>query len=218
MNVADPAIFRPAAPEDRRGPSRTGLRLIYHGAIPERYGLDLAIRAVDALRAEFPDTHLTIVGGGDHLPALIRLTADLGVERWVTFMRGRLAEDLPAILRTADVGIVPYRDDPFTDGLLPTKLMEYAAIGLPAVAARTTAIETYFADTVELFTPGSLDDLVRRLAALSRSPERLAELARRVSRFNDRYSWTSIGPEYVAIVDRLRTQGTPSTRQVAEVV
>ena len=64
-------------------------------------------------------------------------------------------ESLPALLAQADIGVVPYRDDVFTDGLLPTKLMEYAAMGLPCVAARTTAIDAYFHDTmVAFFRPG----------------------------------------------------------------
>lgn len=70
--------------------------------------------------------------------------------------------DLPDLIRSADVGLAPYRRDVFTDGIVPTKLMEYAALGMPAIAARTTAIEGYFKDTmVEFFTPGDVEDLAR---------------------------------------------------------
>src|SRR5438874_8438514 len=31
-----------------------------------------------------------------------------------------------------------YRRDVFTDGILPTKLLEYVALGIPAIVARTT--------------------------------------------------------------------------------
>ncbi len=215
MNVADPAIFAHVDPEDRPAPSPGGLKLIYHGTIPERYGLDLAIRAVHLVRQQFPDTHLTIVGSGEHLPELVRLVGELELDGSVSFLRGRIAEKLPELISAADLGIVPYRDDPFTDGLLPTKLMEYAAVGLPAIAARTSAIESYFENTmVEFFTPGSVDDLVRCLLQLSRSPERLMELAGGSRRFNDRYSWASIAPEYVSLVDRLGAPG-PSFRSHA---
>jgi glycosyltransferase involved in cell wall biosynthesis len=207
MNVADTSIFK--APEDWRAylPSDGEFRLIYHGAIPERYGLDLALKAIDKLRDEIPTIHFTIVGGGDHLPALVQMAEELDLGNHVAFEKGRLAEELPEIICTANLGVVPYRDDVFTDGLLPTKLMEYAAMGLPAVAARTMAIETYFGGTmVELFEPGDVDDLTRCLRLLHNSPERLAELARGSQVFNERYNWPKLSVEYVALVKRLGTR------------
>lgn len=41
----------------------------------------------------------------------------------------RPAEELPRIILTADAGVVPYRNDPFTDGLLLTRLMGLCCFG-----------------------------------------------------------------------------------------
>jgi glycosyltransferase involved in cell wall biosynthesis len=214
MNVADDTIFRPMSRDarsrspDHAGPAgRGGLRMIYHGTLVERYGLDLAIRAVDKVRHDVPGIHLTLLGMGIDVPALAGLIQELGLEEHVT-LRHELcpAEELPTVIRAADVGIVPYRNDVFTDGLLPTKLMEYAALGVPAIAARTTAIEVYFSDTmVEFFEPNDVDDLARCIRALYGNPQRLAELRDGCERFNQRYNWTRIGAEYVALVERLDT-------------
>lgn len=61
--------------------------------------------------------------------------------------------DLPSYLQHADVGIVPYRDEPFNAASAPLKILEYAAAGLPVVASgvlRGGAVEsTRYADTVE---------------------------------------------------------------------
>ena len=48
-------------------------RLIYHGSIHERYGLDLAVRAVDQFRNEIPNIHFTLIGHGDFLPHIARI-------------------------------------------------------------------------------------------------------------------------------------------------
>ena len=206
MNVADESIFHPAENVCLRSPSQDGLRLIYHGAIVERYGLDLAVRAIDQVRHDIPEIHLSLIGRGDYVPHLSQMVDELGLSQYVTLDKLHLAEELPDIIRTCDLGVVPYRNDIFTDGLLPTKLMEYAALGLPAIAARTTAIQAYFSDThVEFFEPGDVDDLARCILMLYHNPERLAELAQGCQKFNQRYNWTRIGAEYVALVERLRS-------------
>lgn len=204
MNVADERIFTRRTRAPRAAPDAT-FELIYHGTVTERYGLDLAVRAVASLRDELPEIHLTVLGRGDHMPELVDLCKELDIGPHVTLRDEYLtAEHLPEVLERADLGVVPYRDDVFTDGLLPTKLMEYAVMGIPCVASRTTAIERYFEDTmVELFEPGDPDDLARRIRALARDPTRREALARRSAEFTRRYNWKEIGGQYVALVQRL---------------
>jgi len=220
MNVADQSIFHPLERHQNdasvgtmehdqpRQPEDSAFRMIYHGTIVARYGLDLAIRAVDLVRREIPNVHLTVLGMGRHVPELRRLIQELDLEEHVDLINDiRPAEELPKIIRAADVGIVPYRNDAFTDGLLPTKLMEYAALGMPSIASRTTAIETLFSDTmVEFFEPGDAEDLARCIRRLHENREHMAELARGSERFNQQHNWTKIGAEYATLVDRLGTR------------
>jgi len=204
MNVADDNIFRPLEDDHPRPSDHAGFRLIYHGVVVERYGLDLAVRAVAQVRQDIPNIHLTLMGIGDYIPTLSQMIQDLGLNDHVTIDKLHLAEELPGIIRTADLGIVPYRNDVFTDGLLPTKLMEYAALGVPAIAARTTAIQAYFGDTMaEFFEPGNVDDLARCIRMLYNNPARLRELAQGCEKFNQRYNWAKVGAEYVALIERL---------------
>lgn len=208
MNVADERIFNDSGDNGAGSSDSSKFRLIYHGTIVQRYGLDLAIQAVERLRHEIPDIQLYILGKGDHIETLVKMTQELDLGDHVIIVKDlRPTEELPGIIRSAQVGIVPYRDDVFTDGLLPTKLMEYAALGLPSIASRTTAIESYFSDTmVEFFNPGDVDDLARCIRTLWNSPERLLELAQGSKNFKQRYNWSKVSADYVDLVDRL---GTP---------
>lgn len=207
MNVADQNIFHPLKGNRPRSSNQARLWMVYHGTVVDRYGMDLVIRAMGQVKHDLPNVHLTVLGRGPHMPVLTQLVRELGLEDHVILRDEiRPAEELPEVIRAADVGIVPYRNDVFTDGLLPTKLMEYAALGLPALAARTTAIEAYFGDTmVEFFEPNDVDDLARCIRILYENPQRLAELREGCERFNQRYNWTRIGAEYVALVERLAT-------------
>lgn len=201
MNVADGSIFTPPDPprENR------GAHLIYHGTITRRYGLDVAIRAVAMLREELPDLRLTIVGRGDDVEALQALRRELDVADVVDLRDEMLlAEDLPPLLADADVGLAPYRDDVFTDGLLPTKLMEYAEMRMPCIAARTTAIEAEFGDTfVAMFTPGDPADMAARIRELHADAELRERLAAGTERFTARVNWVDVGARYVELVDGL---------------
>jgi glycosyltransferase involved in cell wall biosynthesis len=111
------------------------------------------------------------------------------------------------MIKKADVGLVPYRRDLFTDGILPTKLMEYVALGVPVIAARTPVIETYFDETmVQFFTPGEPEDLARCILALHADRQRLTALAQNADRFNQRYNWKAVSAAYVALVERLNSR------------
>lgn len=202
MNVADSRIFTGPLPPR---PHRDDLHLMYHGTLTYRYGIDLILQAVARVRTRAPKIRVTIHGRGEFLPALEKLTNDLGLQDIVRFSTRLVPiEELPHLLAAADVGLAPYRHDIFTDGILPTKLMEYAALGLPCIAARTTAIETYFHGTlVEFFAPGDVDDLARCIQRLHDHPERLADLAHGCEKFNREYNWPQIRAEYLALVQRL---------------
>jgi glycosyltransferase involved in cell wall biosynthesis len=199
MNLADERIFF-ERPRHRRTDHE--YRLIYHGTVTYRYGLDLAVRAVALCADASEKICLTVLGRGDQMPELFELVRELGLENRVE-LRNEIvpAEELPPIIAGADLGIVPYRNDVFTDGLLPTKLMEYAAIGLPCVAARTTAIERYFSDTmVEFFDPGDAEDLARVLRDLCASPDDLDRLAHAAGEFRRVHNWRDAGQAYVELV------------------
>lgn len=207
MNVADHQIFRRPATQPR-GSAPDSFRLIYHGTVTRRYGIDVAIRAVDIVRQHIPGIHLTIHGVGEYREALIQLVADLNLEAHVEFTSNYIpTSQMPQFIRQADLGVVPYRRDVFTDGILPTKLMEYVALGVPVVAARTPVIENYFDETmVQFFEPECHEDLARCVLALHADRQRLHALAQNADWFNQRYNWQAVSAEYVAIVERLQSR------------
>ncbi len=208
MNLADSAIFHPSSRESAPSKDSSGFRLFYHGYMPERYGLDLVLRAMDRLRAQIPGLHLTLVGGGEHLQALKHLATELNLDGGqVEFLPTVPADQLPSLIASADLGVVPYRNDVFTDSLLPTKLMEYAIMGLPSIVARTSTISLYFDESmVQFFEPNDLDDLVRCIFDLYSDRERREQLAEGIRGFHHRYNWAAASAEYAASVERLRTR------------
>jgi glycosyltransferase involved in cell wall biosynthesis len=203
MNVADDSIFQYSGSFLLPREDQKSFRLIYHGAMVERYGLDLILRAINLIKHEIPGIHLTLIGYGDFLPQMKSLVKNLDLDQNVTFVDSILAEELPQAIKSCHVGVVPYRNDVFTDGLLPTKLLEYAALGMPAIASRTTTIDSYFSDAnVEFCEPENVEDLARCIRLLYHDSDRLTELAKRSQNFNQRYNWKNTSQMYVNQVNQ----------------
>lgn len=204
MNVADERIFKkPEIPSPHR-PANSQFRLVYHGTVTYRYGLDLAIQAINLVREDIPNINLHIIGSGDHLETLKQLIKELDLSEFVTLSGFIPAEKLPPLLEGADLGVIPYRNDVFTRELLPTKLMEYAVMGIPSISARTPTIEQYFSSAmVEFFSPGNVDELASAILKLYRDPTYRVQLAQNADGFNQRYNWSNIGDEYAGLIKSL---------------
>ena len=204
MNIADGRVFNG---ETVKRPSNGNqcFELIYHGTLAHRYGIDLLLQAVSQLRVAIPKLHLTVHGRGEYLQDLIGLAKKLQLNGQVTFSTALLPmADLPALIARADLGIVPYRRDVFTDGILPTKLMEYTALHVPVIAARTPAIEAYFDENmVQYFPAEDVNALCDAIIYLYINRMRLQQLSMESNRFNEKYSWANITREYLELVNRL---------------
>ena len=212
MNVPDDRIFAMEIRETGKLPALKGpteptpFKLVYHGTIVARYGLDVMLRAVARLRASVPGLRLAIYGKGDDLPRLRDLSKTLGLDD-IVYIHGKHVptEELPHTLIQHDLAVVPNLSNPFTDYVLPTKLMEYAALGIPAVVARTPVVAQYFDDQmVRYFQPGSDAELAVAIAALANDPAARRALARTAHvRFTQQYNWTTMKLTYYAVADQL---------------
>ena len=216
MNVPDATYFHRQAPTATAAGQKS-FELIYHGTLTARYGVDLIIQALaiidpsvpdaSVLDGRAPDVRLTILGDGDHRQELLAMVAELDLEDKVTFSDGFVGTaELPDLIRRAAAGVVPNQDDVFTGTLLPTKLLEYVALGLPIIAARTAAISTYFDDSmIEFFDPGDAADLARHIGHLSRCAARRQELVDNTEAFYRQHSWSEVAQTYAGLVDELNT-------------
>jgi glycosyltransferase involved in cell wall biosynthesis len=205
-NAADHRHFhRRSAPLSRGNGLDTSVKILYHGTIVHRYGVDMALRAIAHLRQTLPKLEVAVHGRGDALEEVRELVKTLDLGDIVTVTSTFLpAEDLADLVASADIGLVPYRKDLFTDGILPTKLLEYSVAGVAALASRTSAVTTYFGeDVVEMFEPDNLDDLCSHLERLIREPDRRASLAASIGRVDEANKWSEDAANYSSLVARL---------------
>lgn len=207
MNVADPHHFNGSVVTEPPHENDT-FRMIYHGTLTPRYGIDLVLHALAQIRADLPDARLTVHGRGEYLKTVLEVIEALNLQEIVDISTEFLSiAELSKLIASCHVGLVPYRRDIFTDGILPTKLMEYTLLGVPAIAARTPAILDYFDDTmIEFFIPEDVDDLAHHIRILYRDRTRLSELASNTAKFNKQYNWSNQAAIYSRLVEKLGHQ------------
>jgi glycosyltransferase involved in cell wall biosynthesis len=205
MNLADDRIFNTPKPIVTQPDGASGrFELFYHGALFDRYGLDLILAAMVRLLPQIPELHLTLIGKGPYRDTLAAMIKELGLVQAVTLEPYMMLEELPARIIQADLAIVPYRDDVFTQELLPTKLLEYAALGIPTVVSRTMAISVHFDETmVKFFEPGNVEELAACILAFYQDRALLAHYAANIQRFNQRYNWPRQSQAYLQLLDNL---------------
>jgi glycosyltransferase involved in cell wall biosynthesis len=204
MNSADTRLFD-AARHARRGFMEDGeLRLVHHSNLQRIYGLDVAIQALALIDSAALPHRLDVYGDGPFRPAVEAAIARTATADRV-HLNGRVPiDDLPALLAGSDIGLVPSRPEPYLQYSLSTKLLEYAAMGVPVIATDLATFRAHFSDEAIRYVPGSdapaLADAIRELAADPVAASRLGAEARRQAAA---YAWEVQAARYVAIVERL---------------
>jgi glycosyltransferase involved in cell wall biosynthesis len=208
-NGPDPRIFGIERPPPAPGAK---FQLVCHGTVAHRMGLDIAVRAIARLRDRLPDLEMLVIGDGDAYADVVALSNQLGLEDRIEF-RGLIPTvDLPAAFTDATVGVVPQRATNATHLMLPVKLLEYAALGIPVIASRLRTIEHYFGPReVRFFEPGSVEALAEAIVEMHENPAHRLQMAAQAQAVGARLSWTTQREGFGRAIDSLIHKGEVRT-------
>ena len=180
-----------------------GTRLVWLRRFHEIYDPELAPKVVAALRDEFPDVSLRMVGpdGGDGSLARTREEAErLRVRDRVEFVGPVAKAAVPAVLSEADVFLNTTRVDN-----APVSVIEAMACGLCVVSTSVGGIPYLIENGRSglLVPPGdaaAMAEAVRRLLREAGIARRVSEGGRRVAEKSD---WSRVLASWEAILGRL---------------
>lgn len=162
-------------------------------------GIDVLIRAVAAIS----EVRLWIAGEGELKGELMQLAEKLGLTDRVRFLGWKA--NRAALLRAADICVVPSRDEPFG-----TVMVEAWAAGVPLIAAAAAGPKAYVTDGVDgLLFPvddvAALTDRIRACLAEPALPRALA--AGGMRRYQRDFTREKIVADYMALYARLSQIG-----------
>ncbi len=170
-NVADTELFARALEAGPLDPAMAALpapRIVFTGAIVAAK-LDIALLLELARgRPSWSFALVGPVGPGDPHTDVSALAAEPNMH----LLGLRAYEQLPAVLRAADAGLIPYARNALTESIFPMKVYEYLAAGLPVVATPLPALE----GLAEVLTAPDAQSMLEELdqALAEDDPERRA--------------------------------------------
>jgi glycosyltransferase involved in cell wall biosynthesis len=208
MNSPDGAIFpfRPADPamgSDRRANGR--FRIMYHGSLVERNGLDLAVDALARLHRFVCSAELMVYGHRtSYLDQVMEGVRRRGLSGSVHYLGPKTLEELVEAIAHSDVGVIPNHRNPFSDINTPTRIFEYLSLGTPVIAPRTAGIQEYFdEESLFFFEAGNAEELAAQLHACHADPDRAVQMTKRAQRVYLDHTWSAERETLVRLVARL---------------
>lgn len=205
-NVADPRIFDRVSCASLATAPREHFTLIYPGTLAPRYGLEIAVRALPLLIDQIPNMRLHLVGHHTtYVTELLSLADELHVSEYVLFTPTVPIVEVPRLMAGADLGIYPAIPDPHMAIATPTKVLEYAFMGLPIVASRLPVLEERFPDTaVRYVPPGDVKAFAQAVITLYRDSTQRSTLVREAdAAFVRTHHWSNERRVYFHVLNQL---------------
>jgi L-malate glycosyltransferase len=172
LNGVDTERFQGKSARSRLFPGVTGKVIVVVGNMhSDVKGHPWLIAAAPAIVREFPDTRFVFAGDGAARPQFERQVADLKLEANFLFLG--LRSDVPDILSSADIGVLPSRSEG-----MPNAILEYMSAGLPVVASAVGGNRELVEEGVtgHLVPPEDSEALASTLLGLLRNPGAAARL------------------------------------------
>ncbi|MDX6309251.1 MAG: hypothetical protein QOI06_2297 [Nocardioidaceae bacterium] len=169
------------------------------GKMGKQDRVDLVVRVAEYVVRDLGrrDCGFAVLGDGECLEELRALTAQLGLDPWVSFP-GWLPEDrVFTYLASADLGL----DTSLQVEVSPVKAMEYMAFGLPLVCFDLQETRRIAVDAAVFVAPADTAALARSLVALlddSRARHKLGSVGR--ARVREELAWERQTPVYLAAI------------------
>lgn len=178
----------------------------YVGVMGYQDGLDHLLRAVRHLVFDLGRTDVlaVLIGKGDALEEMKRLSAELGLSEHVWFT-GRVSDEaLLSMLSTVDICLDPDPSNPFTDRSTMIKMAEYMTLGKPIVAFDLPEHRVTAQDAAVYVRPNDELEFARAIADLIDDPARRAAMgAAGRRRVDDALSWHHSVPPLLAAYEQL---------------
>ena len=156
-------------------------RILFVGTYIPLHGIDIILKAIRYLAGD-PDMHFSLVGSGQLRERMESLAQKWGFSN-VVFQDWIPTEHLGAFIRSFDLSLGIFGITPKTARVIPSKIYDICAAGVPFITADTPAVREVFkhgenAYLIPAGNPEALAEAIRYLKANRNLRYKIAEGAR----------------------------------------
>lgn len=192
LNSPDEAIFKLTTPAASNGHEPNPFRVLYHGSLVSRNGFDLAVDAIEIVRAAIPQIKLIVCGTATpFFEEVMKSASARGLQGQIEYLGAQNLSGIVAAINRSHLGIIPNHRNIFTEINTPTRIFEYLALGKPVIAPRAPGIQDYFGDgDLIYFELGDARDLARQIEFAYLHPKEVEQVVRRGQQIYCGHTWS----------------------------
>ena len=196
-NGVDTRIFHPNVPRSERKNVRRydDERLcIYCGRLDGWAGMNIVFKLADVARSKKMNMKFVLAGSGAERIVSGQNVALLGEVSY---------EEIPSILKSADVILIPFPNNEVSHAASPLKLFEGMSMQKPVIASRVSGIEDIVTDGENGFLadPDNIEEWATKLETATRSEALSAEMGLKARRtVVERFDWTLLASRFEEVL------------------
>jgi glycosyltransferase involved in cell wall biosynthesis len=186
----------------KNGFSEEVILFFYGGIIGHAQGLEVILNAANLLR-ENSKIQFVIQGSGPEKDNLLALKQNLKLNN-VHFLEPVSKKEMPAILRSIDVALVPLKNLPLFQGAIPSKVFEALAMEIPLLLGVDGEARKHFIEKGNaglFFQPENADDLAKQTLCLAEHPEKRSEMGQNARKYvSEHFDRNKIASDFLKVL------------------
>lgn len=182
------------------------IKLIYHGTIAERYGIHNLVYTLFELVKIKQESYLTIIGNikSEYGKYIYNLAQELDLKSNISFEESIPYSIIAERLNKADFGLVLPEISDYTQFGIPTKVFEYAAIGLPQIVSDLKSIRYVFQEeSIVLVNPHKYENIARLILDISNNPKKRENMINNAFKDLQKVSYDVMSKRYYDIYQNI---------------
>ncbi len=165
-------------------------------------GLSYLVKAVPKIIEKVPDAKLLLMISNDpysEYRKIVNLVGELGIEKTVVIVPSQKTEDVPKVINSCDVIVVPSLSEGF--GFSAAEAM---ACGKPVVTSNVASLKEIVSGKSGLMTrPRSVEDLAKKITKLLEDGKLRAKLGKGARKEAKRFDWDKNVNEHIKLYERI---------------
>ena len=184
VSFYNPSQIQPGNFRDINGFSKEEILFFYGGIIGHAQGLEVILNAANLLR-DSSSIQFVIQGSGPEKEMLLELKKTLKLNN-VHFLEPVSKKEMPSILKSIDVALVPLKNLTLFKGAIPSKVFEALAMEVPLLLGVDGEARNHFIEKGQaglFFQPENAEELAKQALFLAENLVERLEMGKNARRY-----------------------------------